>query len=200
MNLNITVTLTFFAALLCGAAAQPAHAQVPGSSFLQRLTVTSTGRVDMRVDDDGEIESVKLQTYRDGDGNTALWADLSSIPNARHEGVIFSLNAFPSRDLIPEDDAITLTMRLPSLDLQCPCEPADAAMRLYSHGTMESSLYQASSPNVVVEKIERQRQDRVRVVGRFDAELAFYPELDGPPDQADRIRVEGSFDVVSDPR
>ena len=154
----------------------------------------------MRIDDDGEIESVRLQTYRDGDGNTALWADLSTLPNARHEGVIFSLNAFPSRDLVPEDDAITLTLRLHGLDLECPCEPADAALRLYVHGTAESSLYQASRLNVVVENIERQRQDRVRITGRFDAELLFHRELDGPPDQTDRLRVEASFDVVSDPR
>jgi len=200
MTLQSSIALTLLAALLCGVAAHPAHAQGTGSSFLQRFTITSTGRVDMRVDDDGEIESVKLQTYRDGEGNTAQWADLSTIPTARHDGVIFSINAFPSSDLMPEDDAITLTMRLPGLDLECPCEPAEAALRLYVHGTAESSLYQASSLNVMVEKIERQRQDRVRIAGRFDAELVFYPELDGPPDQTDRLRVEASFDVISDRR
>jgi len=179
--------------------ATPVHAQGSGSSFLQRVTIASTGQVDMRIHDDGEIESVRLHTYRDKDGNTALWRDLSNSPNPASRGIVVVIHAFPTRDLIPEDDAISLSMRLPSLDPQCPCTPEEAGLRLYLDGDMEASLYRSPSPDVIVEKIEQQRQGRVRLVGRFSADMAFYHQLDGSPDPTDTLRVEGRFDVVTDP-
>ncbi|TVS17356.1 MAG: hypothetical protein EA417_07035 [Gammaproteobacteria bacterium] len=153
----------------------------------------------MRIDDDGDIESVRLNTYRNKDGNTALWRDLSNSQNPASRGIVVAIHAFPTRELLAEDDAISLSMRLPSLDLQCPCTPEEAGLRLYLDGDMEASLYRSLSPDVVVETIEQQRQGRVRLVGRFSADMAFYQRLDGPPDLTDTLRVEGRFDVVSDP-
>ncbi|MCC5868139.1 MAG: hypothetical protein JJU27_06470 [Gammaproteobacteria bacterium] len=188
----LALTLTFLVP------ASPVHAQGSGSSFLQRVTMPSTGQVDMRIHDDGEIESVRLHTYRDKDGNTALWADLSNSPNPASRGIGLYIHAFPTREMLAEDDAISLSMRLPSLDLQCPCTPEEAGLRLYLDGDMEASLYRSLSPDVIVEKIERQRQGRVRLVGKFSADMAFYQRLDGPPDPTDTVRVEGRFDVVTD--